>query len=253
MARKSDPEPLIRGGLALLFFCALAIGGFAHFGQVLTVMVVGLVMIAAIGGLAFLAWKTLLRGTTKSPLSIATGFGASATPPPVISSVAALRRIDWYQFEKLIARLLTLEGHQVRRSGGARADGGVDLIADKNGRKTVVQCKHWKNWKIKEATIREMIGTLKLHGGDHLSLYTLNPSTIPADQLARNQGIEIVTEDKILARIRAVGLGRFNDLLDPNFKCCPKCDAPMKLHTGGFRPFWGCTQFPRCQGKIEAC
>ena len=455
MARKSDPEPLIRAGLVLLLLCALGIGGLAHFTEVLMVLVIGILILAVAAGIVFFTWKSHLRDTTKWAISLAvggllvlgywrliqppaewpaadvtvtsvkgppvsvrltcaftlgrqgytasalrtyptiaaaqadlpnlrnhkttifcnpanpseidTGFrpgwkGATgtivdavllppaetptevtgmiheglvptpvqlrlaphiATPsvgqnlriytnpenraqlslapqmtagrpkeirflvfavlallgavilgifswrhrhdqpalvssqpmpasPPVGPSVAILRAIDWYQFEQLIARLLALEGYQVTRQGGAKADGGVDLVAERDGVKTVVQCKHWQNWRVKEATIREMIGALKLHGGDRLSLYTLNPSTGPADQLARNQGIEIVTEDEIFARLRAVGLDRFADLLDPDNKRCPICDGSMKLRTGGFKPFWGCTRYPNCRGKIEA-
>ena len=172
--------------------------------------------------------------------------------PPVNLSSSALRAIDWYQFEQLIARLLQHEGYEVTHQGGAKADGGVDLIAQRGGVKTVVQCKHWQHWRVKEGTIREMIGTRTLYGGDRLSLYTLNPSTGPAEQLARSQGIEIVTENEILARLRAVGAENFADLLDPSNKRCPICDGPMKLHRGGFKPFWGCTGYPRCRGKIEA-
>jgi restriction system protein len=168
-----------------------------------------------------------------------------------ISRAATLREIDWYQFEKLVARLLSHEGYEVTRSGGAKADGGVDLVAEKAGAKVIVQCKHWQNWKVKEGTIREMIGTLKLHGGNRLSLYTLNPSTNPAGQLARDQSIEIITENQILARMGAIGMDRFADLLDPANKHCPICDEPMVLRTGGFKPFWGCSRYPKCRGKIE--
>jgi Restriction endonuclease/Topoisomerase DNA binding C4 zinc finger len=240
----------------LLLLCALGIGGLAHFTEVLVVLVIGILVLAVGVGVIFLLWRSGTRGASGSVFAPDAAPIRNASKPaprvPAGPSVAALRAIDWYQFEQLIARLLKLEGSEVSRQGGAKADGGVDVVAQKGGVKTVVQCKHWQNWRVKEGTIREMIGTLKLQGADRLSLYTLNSSTGPADQLARNQGIEIITEDEIVTRLRTAGPERFTDLLDPENKHCPICDAPMKLRTGGFKPFWGCTRYPRCRGKIEA-
>jgi Restriction endonuclease len=346
MARKSDPEPLIRAVLALLLLMALAVGGLAHLASVFLALVVGLLILAAIVGGVFVVWKSRMRDITKGAVTLAIGglillgywraipdprylvfsilalvgaaglgfvswqhrdeipsyFASGPSPvgawaqlnpytareaprlpesepapsqtpaPPPVSSrwqhpprraanrtverktnnrADALRAIDWYQFEKLIARLLTCEGFQITRQGGAKADGGVDLIAERDGIKTAVQCKHWQRWRIKEATIREMIGALQLCGADRLSIYTLNSATGPAAQRARERGIQIVTEDEILTHLRALGLEHFEDLLDPHNKRCPACDGPMKLRTGDFKPFWGCVRFPRCRGKIE--
>jgi|GEM_PF-2308834 len=41
--------------------------------------------------------------------------------------------------------------------GGKPADGGVDLIARKNGETTVVQCKHWQAWKAGLMPVREQL------------------------------------------------------------------------------------------------
>lgn len=41
--------------------------------------------------------------------------------------------------------------------------------------------------------------------------------------------------------------------------CCPDCGAQMKLRTPRpealrqFDPFWGCSQYPDCQGTREIC
>jgi restriction system protein len=144
-----------------------------------------------------------------------------------------------------------MEGFQVEQLGGAKADGGVDLIARRNGEKILVQCKHWQNWQVKAATIREMVGALKITGGDRMCVYTLNSSTDPAAQLASAQGIRIVTEREIVHRVESVGASRFADLLDPSKKVCPACDRPMVLRQGNFPSFWGCSRFPICREKIR--
>lgn len=30
-----------------------------------------------------------------------------------------------------------------------------------------------------------------------------------------------------------------------------KCEAPMVLRTGDFTPFWGCSRYPRCRGRLN--
>lgn len=35
---------------------------------------------------------------------------------------------------------------------------------------------------------------------------------------------------------------------DPNAPKCPKCGAQMKLRTGKFGKFYGCTNYPSCKG-----
>lgn len=46
-----------------------------------------------------------------------------------------LNRLDWYQFEKLMALVFEQQGFSVQRLGGANADGGVDLVMSKGQRK----------------------------------------------------------------------------------------------------------------------
>ena len=44
-----------------------------------------------------------------------------------------LRKIDWFQFEKLVALVYEKQGYQVTRRGGANPDGGIDLTILKDG------------------------------------------------------------------------------------------------------------------------
>ena len=216
----------------------------------LGMLVTGALSLAGSVVFGFISWRR--RGN--APPEITPPVVASRVwnePKATVITSESLRAIDWYQFEQVIARLLFREGWTVTRKGGAKADGGVDLVAQRGTETRLVQCKHWLNWKVKESLIRELVGTLTIHGGDRIALYTLNPCTGPAYALAMQHRVEIVMEDEILHRLNAVGVGVFTDLMDPNVKHCPICEGPMILHTGGFKPFWGCSRFPKCRGKIE--
>ncbi len=61
-------------------------------------------------------------------------------PVPQLTISEKLRKIDWFQFEKLIEIIYVHRGYSVKRLGGANPDGGVDLIIEKETQKSVVQC-----------------------------------------------------------------------------------------------------------------
>lgn len=164
----------------------------------------------------------------------------------------ALAEIDWYQFEKFCAALLRAEGYVVERKGGAKPDGGVDLIAEKNGESMLVQCKHWKTWTVKESVIREMLGSMTHFGVQRGAIYTLKGCTGPAAQFAAQHAIELVDGAELASRAMA-GLAAtdFDEYLRPGTRHCPRCEAPMVLREGNFPSFWGCSRYPACRGKMN--
>ena len=48
----------------------------------------------------------------------------------------------------------------VEETGGGGADGGIDLKLRRRRTTTLVQCKHWKTWKVGVISIREFYGVL---------------------------------------------------------------------------------------------
>ncbi|MGD1030386.1 MAG: restriction endonuclease [Opitutaceae bacterium] len=185
-------------------------------------------------------------GETQMPL-------ASANTANLAPTVDTLWKIDWYQFEKLMERLLKLEGYNVTRFGGARPDGGVDVLATRDGKKTVIQCKHWKRL-VKSPTVQQAIGIRVSQNADEVVLATLNSGTSYALRLAAKHKVVVIGADEIYSRMRRVGLSGFADLLDPDAKFCPCCDAPMVRRTWRGKAIWGCTNYGPlgCPGKIEA-
>ena len=117
-------------GLALLLILALSKGDIRRVPQTFKTVSVWGLGLAAVSAILF-----FLKRKKKNPE--AKLAAASVTD--------ALTAIDWFQFEKVIARLLTLEGFTVEVQGGAQADGGVDLIAHNpaTGATQLIQCKFW--------------------------------------------------------------------------------------------------------------
>ena len=96
-----------------------------------------------------------------APATPAIGLApAVAKPQTTDQFVERLRCIDWFQFEQLVALVYRKQGYVVSRRGGANPDGGIDLVTEKSGTRTAVQCKHWKNRDVGVKTIREFLGAL---------------------------------------------------------------------------------------------
>jgi restriction system protein len=161
-------------------------------------------------------------------------------------------RIDWYQFEKLSAAILSREGWKVTRRGGAAPDGGVVLIAENANGKMLVQCKAWRKWRVNEQTVRELLGSMTDFGVSTGALYTLAGWTQPASELAERHSILLRDSRQLAKRARNClsdgDLGRF---LDASVHYCPRCDARMVPRAGEYGPFWGCSRYPACRGTIE--
>lgn len=167
--------------------------------------------------------------------------------------------IDWFQFERLMARAYEKLGYTVERRGGAHADDGIDLVIRKDAEAVGVQCKHWKAWKVNPKTVREMLGAItaaKLGSG---MILCWRGFTQEGHARAAEYGITLVDAAGILRILESVD-ARFDPelqaLLDDQRKFCPRCEAPMepRIATRGSNAggkFWGCTRYPRCDFTFE--
>lgn len=169
-----------------------------------------------------------------------------------------LRTIDWFQFEKIVEIAYRKHGYAVSRRGGANPDGGIDLVVEKDGVRSAVQCKQWKTWNVGVKPVREFLGALTDSGIQRGIFVTLCGYTNDARELAQKHGIEMVTKDGLAALLESANAGSdpaVVDLLKDTRKYCPKCENAMVLRTAtqgrnSGEPFWGCTKFPRCRCTI---
>lgn len=163
-----------------------------------------------------------------------------------------LRKIDWFQFEKLIELIYRHRGYSVQRLGGANPDGGVDLIIESTTEKFIVQCKHWRKWSVGVRQIREFLGTLTDSQIPHGIFITLTGYTGDAKQLADKHGIQILNESDVIRMLEESGLvysPEISALLSDSRKFCPKCERQMVLRKARLtgNQFWGCSNYPRCK------
>ena len=172
-----------------------------------------------------------------------------------IELVKRVRELDWFQFEKLMALLYTDSGYVVCRMGGAKADGGVDLLVEKPGKKGVVQCKHWRTWNVTVKEVRELLGAMTDHSIPNGVLVTVKGFTGEAKDFADRHGIVLYDESDLVEMILDATpaiFPRINDLLHDQRKFCPRCEREMVLRTAkrgtnAGHQFWGCAGYPTCK------
>ncbi len=179
-------------------------------------------------------------------------------PATTADLIEQLRAIDWFQFEKLVALVYEKRGYTVTRRGGANPDGGIDLVVEKDGQRSAVQCKQWKTWNVGVKAVREFLGALTDAGIPKGIFITLRGYSGDAKQLAEKHDIKIVNETG-LARLLESTDAQFDpetlSIIRDKRKFCPKCESVMVVRTtkqglSAGRQFWGCSTFPRCRFKM---
>lgn len=178
-----------------------------------------------------------------------------------------LAQVGWRDFERLVGEAFRQQGYDIEETGLGGADGGVDLVLWRDGRRTLVQCKQWRRERVPVNVVREMYGLLVHHQADAVCIAALGGFTPDAARFAEGKAINLLDGPKLLALMRSVQsdrtvrdgstgqspVNRFDGRSEaavPAVPSCPKCGAGMieraNRRTG--ERFLGCARFPACRG-----
>lgn len=122
------------------------------------------------------------------------------------TSLESLAAGGWRQFELLVGEAFRRQGYSVEETGLGGADGGIDLILRKDGRRTLVQCKQWKRQQVGVSVVREIFGLLAHHQAHSVKIACIGTYTKDAERFAEGKPIELVSGEQLLEMIRAVQL-----------------------------------------------
>ncbi|MBU1737110.1 MAG: DUF2034 domain-containing protein [Proteobacteria bacterium] len=170
--------------------------------------------------------------------------------------IVSIRALGWKEFEELVGEAYRRQGYSVVENHGAGPDGGVDLVLNKDGMTTLVQCKHWKILKVGVKVIRELFGVMASQGAQKGIVISSGEFTKDAIDFANSNSVELINGTKLLAMIGEVKkehrIEKPSSVLENVKKGCPACGAEMVLriakkgqHAGS--KFWGCSNFPTCK------
>lgn len=170
----------------------------------------------------------------------------------------SLAATGWRDFERLVGEAFRRQGYAVEETGLGGADGGIDLILRRDGRRTLVQCKQWRRERVPVNVVREMYGLLAHHNADKVIIAACGGFTSDAARFASGKPIELIDGAALLAMIRTVRGPANTANCDPSplptpaaeVPSCPKCGTTMvrRNNRRDGTQFWGCAQFPACRG-----
>lgn len=179
-----------------------------------------------------------------------------------LESIAAL---GWRDFERLVGEAFRRRGYSVEETGLGCADGGIDLILRRDGRRILVQCKQWRRQRVPVNVVREMYGLMAHHRADEVRIAALGGFTPDAERFAEGKRIALIDGPTLLGMIeeaRAVNpdVVDARNRIEPKLgamsekpidvPCCPRCGEIMvhRVNRRNGKGFWGCSTFPTCKG-----
>ena len=155
-----------------------------------------------------------------------------------------LRGMKPSEFEKYISDLFSRLGYKSRAVGRSH-DGGVDVIAEKDGVKHYIQCKKFITSRVTVHDIRDFYGALadRLANGKGYFI-TTNKFTLEAEKFAEDKPIELIDGQKLIKYIH---------LTKNETERCPLCGGYLVRRKGKYGEFYGCSNYPKCHytKKIE--
>jgi restriction system protein len=197
------------------------------------------------------------------------GFFAQRHRAELVTTVAAsesatsLTAMSWREFEGLVQEAFRLRGYSVRRIGGEGPDGGVDLVLERDGEKTLVQCKQWRTFKVGVGVVRELYGVMAAKGVASGMVVTAGVFTQDAIEFAAGRNVRLIAGEELHGLIRdaraaaPLPVGMTNAVAGvASTQGCPRCGSPMvkrqaKRGANAGQAFYGCSRFPACRGTLS--
>ncbi len=161
-----------------------------------------------------------------------------------------VRGLSPKEFEDYIAELFNRLGYRAHAIGGPN-DGGIDVIAEKDGRKHYIQCKkYFKARKVELREVRDFYGALadKLANGKGYFI-TTSKFTLPAEQFADDKPIELIDGIRLLEYIKLVKPKEKEQ--DTRTDICPQCEGILIKRKGKYGEFMGCSNYPKCKHTVN--
>lgn len=174
------------------------------------------------------------------------------------NSLESIRNLKPDQFEEFTCDLFDKLGYKTERVGGPN-DGGIDVIATKNGVNHYIQCKKFITSQVGVGEMRNFYGAVVDKLSDAKSFFiTTNIFTLEAEKFALGKPIELVDGKKLMEYVRIAGLNL--DKVTSNIPVfgsttgeeCPDCGGHLVLRTAhkgshAGNDFYGCSNYPKCK------
>lgn len=169
-----------------------------------------------------------------------------------------LEQMTWDQFEKILRKFFESKGYQATLTSTG-SDGGIDVALEKNGRREMVQAKHWKVNRVGVSVVREIYGVVEAERMHRGFIVTSGLFTEEAHEFSDKVSGKIVLIDGNLlieiikgdSEFEKETVATINNEVPNEKNNCPVCGGQMVLRITNKRTFWGCSNFPDCRNTHE--
>ena len=174
-----------------------------------------------------------------------------------VTNLEEIRRLQPDDFERLVMLAYRDQDYDVTRLGGEdRGDGGVDLVLQKAGRRTLVQCKNWRTWRVGVRVVREVAGIVVADGADRGVVVTSGFFSEPAKDFAKRAQIDLIDGDRLVSLLFGLQdqpADETSDRADAGDAGprCRLCGGAMEW-VRGYSSFWQCSNYPTCAGRTAS-
>jgi len=155
-------------------------------------------------------------------------------------TIEELRKLNGTEFEEFVAHLFEKLGYKITLTGGTN-DGGIDLIATKDGKKHFIQCKKYNNNQVSVGAVRDFYGAISDNMKAEGHFITTSFFTLEAKKFAEGKPIDLIDQFRLL------GLIKIANNQETKHDICPLCSGLLTLRKGKFGKFFGCSNFPKCK------
>ena len=181
---------------------------------------------------------------------------------PVTWGAEVFNVIEWRRFEALVEALFQQAGFETQ-SQSHGADEGIDVWLYSRNQPgspvSIVQCKHWSGKRVGVDKIRELRGVMASKDIRRGQFATTSTFTPEAAAFARDNGINLLDVDGLLALIGKRTAEQQAALLTVATEgeywrpTCVNCGVKMLERTprNGGSAFWGCAKYPRCKTTMQ--
>ena len=150
------------------------------------------------------------------------------------------------EFEQELGEVFERLGYVVQATPST-GDQGIDLILKKDGKTTIVQCKGYQS-PVGPSVARELFGSLVASKADNAILACTGGFTQGVKQFVRGKRINLLSAAELAKMGESVEFAKKDGSRNP--PTCPirGCGEKMTLKIGRYGKFWGCQEWPVCNG-----
>lgn len=243
-SRQDDLEDLSKG---ILGFLILGISGFLYlhkdkmmfYGSIIAAIVLVIIVIVII------IWAI----SVKKKREEVEKFGSDD------DILYRLKGMPPSKFEEEMADMFSLLGYKVELNGGPH-DGGIDVVAFKNGEKYYIQCKKFITSQAGVHDVRDFYGAITSGQAKRGFFITTNKFTLDAERFTEgNTRIELIDGVELVEYFKMAhkGDGQFTEevlkMEAENEEKCPLCsgDLVIRKNRKDGKSFFGCSNYPKCK------